>query len=75
MDPIDKKKIVKYFFDMAPACHNEWVNEYPNTFFNTLIIYSTMGNFRLPQPSFDLCNAHCTCLQLMCMLFKRVYQF
>ena len=27
----------------------ENVNEYPNTFFNTLIIYSTMGNFRPPH--------------------------
>ena len=27
MDPVDKKKTVKYFFDTAPACRNERVNE------------------------------------------------
>ena len=26
MDPVDKKKTVKYFFDTAPACRNERVN-------------------------------------------------
>ena len=27
MDPVDKKKTVKYFFDTAPACRNERVKQ------------------------------------------------
>ena len=27
MDPVDKKKTVKYFFDSAPACRNERVKQ------------------------------------------------
>ena len=65
-----EKKQSNIFFDMAPACCNERVNEYPNTFFNTLIIYSTMGNFRLPH----LTHTH-VYKQLMHVLFRRVYQF
>ena len=50
----------------------ENVNEYPNTFFNTLIIYSTMGNFRLPQPQLTHIHVY---KQLMCMLLRGISPF
>ena len=38
-----------YYNSQHAEVQIENVNEYPNSFFSTLIIYTTMGNFRPPH--------------------------
>ena len=48
MDPVDKKKTIKYFFDTAPACRNERVkmkilrSNYKNPHISSLALWKHM---------------------------------